>query len=384
MDFTIPEELLELKKSVREFVEKELVPIERQVEEQDKIPDAILKQMGELGYFGFPFPEEYGGVGVGYLGYCLALEELGRTNAAYSNILGAHISIGSSAIYYGGNEEQKQKYLKPLAEGKKFASFALTEPGAGSDAASIRTTATKKGDKYYLNGQKIWITNGPYADTIVVFASTNRALGPKGVSAFIVEKDFPGFVVGKTDEKMGLHGSHTCTLFFDNCEVPEENRLGPEGTGFGIAMKTLDGGRVTLAAGAVGGAQAMLEAMVKHSRERQQFGHPLAANQAIQWMIANSEVDIHAARMMMYQAAWKLDQKQRVSHEAAIIKLFASEMAGRVADRAVQVHGGLGYMREFGIERNYRDVRILRIYEGTSEVQRMIIAEDMIKNQNIG
>ncbi|NWJ45079.1 MAG: acyl-CoA dehydrogenase family protein [Chloroflexi bacterium] len=379
MDFNLPEELIELKKSVREFVGNELLPIQQQVEKEDKIPDEVLKKMASLGYFGFPFPEKYGGVEIGYLGYCLALEELGRANAAYSNIIGAHTSIGSSSIYYGGNEAQKQKYLIPLAEGKKLAAFGLTEPGAGSDAAGIRTTAYKKGDHYYINGQKIWITNGPYADVVVVYASTDKTLGPKGVSAFIVEKNFPGFVVGKTDEKMGLKGSHTCTLYFEDCEVPEENRIGPEGTGFYTAMKTLDGGRITLAAGAVGAAQALLDLSVKHATERVQFGKPIGANQAIQWMLADMEVEIHAARLMTYHAAWKLDNGQRVSHEAAMVKVYASEMANRVADKALQIHGGLGYMQEYSIERAYRDARILRIYEGTSEVQRMIIAEDLLK-----
>jgi acyl-CoA dehydrogenase len=379
MDFNFPDELIDLKKSVREFVENELLPVQMQVEKEDKIPDGILKQMGELGYFGFPFPEKYGGVEVGYLGYCLALEELGRANAAYSNIIGAHTSIGASSIFYGGNEAQKQKYLVPLAEGKMLAAFGLTEPNAGSDAASIRTTAYKKGDRYFLNGQKIWITNGPYADVVVVYASTDKTLGPKGVSAFIVEKNFPGFIVGKTDEKMGLKGSHTCTLYFEDCEVPEENRLGPEGTGFYTAMKTLDGGRVGLAAGAVGAGQALLELSIKHATERIQFGKPIGSNQAIQWMLADMETEIHAARLMTYHAAWKLDNGQRASHEAAIVKVYASEMANRVADKALQIHGGLGYMKEYPIERAYRDARILRIYEGTSEVQRMIIAEDLLK-----
>jgi acyl-CoA dehydrogenase len=380
MDFNLSEELVELKRSVREFVENELLPIQQQVEEEDEIPAAVLTKMKELGYFGLPFPEQYGGLGLGYLGYTVALEEVGRANAAYGNIIGAHTSICGGTILYGGNERQKERYLKPMAEGKLLGAFALTEPGSGSDAASIRTTAYKKGDKYILNGQKLWITNGPYADVFTVYASTDKTLGPKGVSAFIVEKDFPGFSRGKIDAKMGLHGSHTCPLYFEDCEVPEENRLGPEGAGFYTAMKALDGGRISLAAGAVGGSQALLEMSIRHSRDRQQFGRPIGSNQAIQWMLADMETEIHAARLMTYHAAWKLDQGQRASHEAAMVKVYASEMAGHVADKAVQIHGGLGYMRDYPVERAYRDVRILRIYEGTSEVQRMIIAEDLAKS----
>lgn len=380
MNFALPEELIALKKSIREFVDNELIPVSQQVEDEDKIPDNILKQMKELGYFGLPFPEEYGGQGLGYMGYCVALEELGRANAAYSNIIGAHTSIAGGTIYLGGNEQQKQKYLRGIAEGKMLGAFALTEPGSGSDAASIRTNAVKRGDRYVINGQKMWITNGPYADIITVYASTDKTLGPKGISAFIVEKGTPGLSYGKTDHKMGLHGSHTCPLFFEDMEVAEEQRLGPEGTGFYTAMKALDGGRVTLAAGAVGGAQAMLELSVQHAKERQQFGKPIGSNQAIQWMLADMETEIHAARLMVYHAAWKLDQGLRTSHEAAMVKVYASEMAGRVADKAVQIHGGTAYMSDSPVERGYRDVRILRIYEGTSEVQRMIIAEDLMRN----
>lgn len=379
MDFNLPEEIVELKKSVRDFVDNELIPISQQVEEEDKIPDKVLSQMKELGFFGVPFPQEYGGLGVGYLGYCAVLEELGRANSAYSNIIGAHTSIAGGTIYYGGTEAQKQNYLRAMAEGKKLGAFALTEPGSGSDAASIRTTAVKKGDRYIINGQKIWITNGPYADVITVYASTDKTLGPKGVSAFLVDKGTPGLDYGKVDKKMGLHGSHTCPLFFEDMEVPEENRLGPEGTGFYTAMRALDGGRISLAAGAVGGAQALLEMSVKHAKNRTQFGKPIGSNQAIQWMLVDMELDIHAARMMTYHAAWKLDSGQRASHEAAMVKLYASEMANRVADKALQIHGGTGYMRDSAVERAYRDVRILRIYEGTSEVQRMIIAEDLMK-----
>ena len=381
MDFDLPEEFVLLKRTVREFVEGRLQPIEKQVEDDDKIPDAILKEMGALGFFGLPFPEEYGGVGAGDLGYCAALEEFGRTSAAYSNLIGAHTSIGSMSIYLGGTEAQKRQYLPDLTAGKKIAAFSLTEPSSGSDAASIQTTATKKGDHWVLNGTKIWVTNGPIADVVVVYAANDRSLGPRGgITAFIVERGFTGFRVGRVDDKMGLRGSYTAELVFDDCEVPEENVLGGTvGSGFRTALGALDIGRVSLAAGAVGSSQHLLELAIAHSKRRQQFGMSIAVNQAIQWMLADSAVEIHAARLMVYDAAVKLDHGKRPSLEAAMVKVYASEMAGRVVDRVLQIHGGMGYMKDSPVERAYRDARILRIYEGTSEVQRMIIAEDLLK-----
>lgn len=381
MDFTIPESLRMLSSSVRDYVRRRLEPLAQQVEREDRIPPEILREMAALGYFGLPFPEQYGGAGVGELGYCLALEELGKTNAAYTNILGAHCSLASTAIYLAGSEAQKQKYLAPLARGEKLASFALTESNAGSDAAALQTTAVLKDSGYVLSGSKIWITNGPVAGVIVVFAATDRAKGARGgISAFIVESSFPGFKVGKIDEKMGLRGSQTAELIFDDCWVPAENLLGPEGAGFLTAMKTLDLARISLGAGAVGSAQDLLERSIKHAKARVQFGRPIAANQGIQWMLAELAVQIHAARLMVYQAAWKADRGERVSREAAMLKLFASEVAGQAADMAVQIHGGLGYMKEMGIERAYRDARILRIYEGTNEIQKLVIAEELLKD----
>lgn len=381
MDFTIPEHLQALQREVRNYVETRLDPIAKQVEDEDRIPDEIIREMGELGFFGVPFPEEYGGMGLGELGYCLCLEELGRAGAAFGNLIGASAGLCAMAIFLDGSEEQKRKYLVPLAQGKQIGSFCLSEPNAGTDAASIRTTARLRDGAWVLNGEKIWITNAPIADVFVVFAVTDRSLGPRGgISAFIVERGTPGLSVGKPDEKMGLRGSSTAPVVFEDCRVPEENLLGRLGYGFLTAMKVLDAGRISLAAGAVGGAQRLLELSLDWAKKRYQFGQPIANFQAIQWMLADMATEIHAARWMTYHAAWKLDRGERVSREAGMVKLFASEMANRVADRAVQIHGGMGYMKELPIERAYRDVRILRIYEGTSEVQRIVIAEDLIKS----
>src|SRR5881394_3021771 len=331
VDFDIPEDLRLLARTVREFVEGRLQPIEKQIEDDDRIPDAILREMGALGFFGLPFPEDYGGVGAGDLGYCVALEEFGRTSAAFSNLIGAHTSIGSMSIYLGGTEAQKRRYLPDLAAGKKIAAFSLTEPSSGSDAASIQTSATLRNGCWILNGSKIWVTNGPIADVIVVYAANDREKGARGgITGFIVESGFKGFRVGKIDEKMGLRGSYTSELVFEECEVPEANVLGGQvGAGFRTALGALDIGRVSLAAGAVGSSQHLLELAIAHSKRRVQFGKPIAVNQAIQWMLADSAVEIHAARLMVYDAAAKLDRGVRASTEAAMVKVFASEMAGR-------------------------------------------------------
>jgi acyl-CoA dehydrogenase len=380
MDFDIPDELQLVARTVRDFVETRLVPIEKEVEDSDEIPDGIVREMAALGFFGLPFPEEYGGAGAGDLGYCLALEQFGRTSAAFSNLIGAHTSIGSMSIYLGGTDEQKRRYLPDLTAGRKIAAFSLTEPSSGSDAASIQTTARKTGGRWALNGTKIWVTNGPIADVVVVYAANDRVKGARGgITAFIVESDFKGFRVGKVDEKMGLRGSKTGELIFEDCEVPEENVLGEVGAGFRTALGALDIGRVSLSAGAVGTSQHLLELGIAHAKRRKQFGQPIAANQAIQWMLADSAVEIHAARLMVYDAAAKLDRGMRVSREAAMVKVYASELANRVADRVLQIHGGMGYMKDSPVERAYRDARILRIYEGTSEVQRMIIAEELLR-----
>jgi acyl-CoA dehydrogenase len=380
MDFTIPAELQALAKEVRSFVDERLDPIAQQVEERDEIPSDILKEIAGRGYFGIPFPKEYGGRGLGELGYCVALEQLGRVNAAYSNIIGASCGLCGMTLWLSGSEEQKQKYLIPLAKGEALGGFCLTEPLAGSDAASLRTTAERVGDKYLLNGIKVYITNGPLADTLIVMATVDRTLGPKGVTAFIVETKSPGFKVVRPDKKMGLRGSVTGMLKFDDCEVPAENVLMGEGWGFIAAMRTLDIGRISLAAGAVGASQKALEIGIAYAKQRVQFEHPLIKNQAIQWPLAECAMEIHLARLGMLDAAWKVDRGEPVTKEAAMVKLFASEMAGRVMDRVLQIHGGLGYMKESPIERMYRDVRILRIYEGTNEVQHMVIGSELFRD----
>lgn len=378
MDFALPDEVTMLRDMVREYVRDRLQPLTMQVEEEDRIPDEILQEMKDLGLFSIPFPEEYGGGGLGELGYCVAFEELGAVNAAYSNIIGGHCGLCGMSIALGGSDDLKGRYLPRMATGEILGAFALTEPNAGSDAAHIQTTARRDGDDYILNGSKLWVSNGPMADLYTVFAMTDRDQGAKGVSAFVVERDTPGVTIGKVDEKMGLRGSKTSEVFFADARVPARNLIGEEGKGFRVAMQTLDGGRMSLGASCVGQAQAALDLAVEWSRQRIQFGRPISSNQAIQWMLADSEIEIHAGRMMVYHGAWKIDSGQRASHEAAMVKVYCSEMLGRVVDRAVQVHGGMGYMKEFDIERMYRDARITRIYEGTSEVQRMIIAQDVL------
>lgn len=380
MDLTIPPELEALAKEVRAFVDEQLEPISQKVEDEDLIPPLVLREMASRGFFGIPFPREYGGRAAGELGYCLALEQLGRTNAAYSNIIGASCGLCGMTLWLSGSEEQKAKYLAPLARGEIIGGFCLTEPLAGSDAASLRTSAERDGDAYLLNGTKVYTTNGPIADILVVMATIDRSLGAKGVTAFIVETKSPGFRVVRPDRKMGLRGSSTGMLRFEDCRVPAENVIMGEGWGFIAALRTLDIGRVSLAAGAVGAAQKALELGIAYAKQRIQFERPLIKNQAIQWPLAESAMEIHLARLGVLDAAWKVDRGEPVTKEAAMVKLFASEMAGRVIDRVLQIHGGLGYMKESAIERMYRDARILRIYEGTNEVQHMVIGSELFRD----
>jgi len=380
VDFTMPPEVEMLRRTVRDYARERLAPLCQKVEEDDEIPPGIVQEMAELGFFGLPFPEEYDGVGMGELGYAVAMEELGAVNAAYGNLIGAHTGIAAMSVHLDGTPEQKEKYLRPMCRGESIGAFALTEANAGSDAAAIETTARRQGDTYILNGSKIWITNGTVAGTIIAFGVTDKSLGARGgISAFIVEKGFPGFKVGKIDAKMGLRGSHTAELIFEDCQVPAANVLGQPGLGFLTAMKALDMGRIGLAAGAVGAAQYALELSCKWANQRVQFGKPIGELQAVQWMLADMATQIEATRWMTYHAAWKADQKQPVTREAAMVKLYASEMANHVVDLAVQVHGGTGYMKEFGIERMYRDARILKIYEGTNEIQRLVIARELLR-----
>jgi len=384
VDFTIPENYRMMAETVRRFVERELEPISKQVEEEDRIPEEVVQKMRELGLFGLSIPEEYGGLGLGTLGECIVYEELSKTNACFRTRIGTNNGIGSQGILIDGTEEQKRKYLPKIASGEWTACFALTEPEAGSDAANIKTRAELKGDHWVLNGRKCFITNGNIADVATVFAVTDpqkRAKG--GITAFIVEKTFPGFYVGTIEKKMGLRGSHTAELIFEDCIVPRENVIGGDqmiGYGFKTAMKVLDKGRLTMGACAVGAAQKLLELSIKYAKQRVQFGRPIAEFQAIQFMLAEMATNIYAARQMVYHAAWLRDQRgTSVIKEASMVKLFCTEMVNRVADMALQIHGGMGYMKDYPIERFYRDVRLMRIYEGTSEIQKIVIARELLK-----
>ena len=385
MDFEIPDNLRMMVETTRRFVKRDLEPISQQVEEEDRIPENVIQTMRELGLFGLGIPEEYEGLGIGCLGECLVYEEMSKVNACFRTRIGTNNGIGSQAIVLDGTPEQKQRYLPKLASGEWIGCFALTEPEAGSDAANLKTTAELHGDHWVLNGRKHFITNGNIADVATVFALTDKAKRAKGgITAFIVEKKFPGFYVGTIERKMGFRGSHTCELIFDNCQVPVDNVIGGEaniGLGFRTAMKTLDKGRLTLGACALGSAQKLLELSIEYAKQRVQFGKPIAEFQAIQTMLADMATQIYAARQMIYHAAWLRDKRgSAVVKEAAMVKLYCSEMANRVADMAVQIHGGMGYMKDYPVERFYRDLRLTRIYEGTSEIQRLVIARELLKD----
>ncbi len=381
MDFTISEDVELMRKVVRDFVESEVDPCSEQIEEEDMIPQHIIDKAKEIGLFGLSIPEEYGGIGnIGMLGKCVIYEEIGRTNNSFTTIIGAHNAIGTVGIVEMGTEEQKNKYLPDMASGERLGVFALTEPNAGSDASNLSTTAVKKEDKWVINGTKHFITNAGISDIFTVMAVTDKSKGAKGITAFIVEKGVPGFNIHKMGAKMGLHGSHTYELVFEDCEIPVENILGQEGQGYVNALKILANGRVGLAARNLGSCQKLLELSLKYANERIQFGKPILSNQAIQHMLAEMATEIEAVRSFTYRVAWMVDQDMKIAKEAAMIKLFASEVFGRVADKAVQIYGGMGYMKEFPIERFYRDARIARIYEGTSEIQKMVIVNQLIKN----
>ncbi|MBT9172674.1 MAG: Acyl-CoA dehydrogenase [Syntrophomonadaceae bacterium] len=380
MDFKLSDELKLMQLTVREFVEKEVHPKEAQIEEKDSIPDELINKVRQLGLFGISIPEKYGGLGLDMVGKCIIAEELGRGCAGFAALLGSHTGIGTSGIVMAGSDFLQGKYLPAMAEGTKIGAFALTEPDAGSDASALKTTAVKKGDRWILNGTKHFITNGPEASVITTMAVTDPSRGAKGISAFLVENTFPGFKVGTVEKKMGLRGSHTSELIFDDCEVPEENLLGKENEGFIVALRVLASGRAGLAARSVGACRRLMELCLRYAHERVQFGRPIIENQAIQWMLADMATETEAARALTYQTAWQVDQGMDIIRAAAMTKLFASEVYCRVADKAVQIHGGMGYMKELPIERIYRDARITRIYEGTSEVQRMVIAAQLMKN----
>ncbi|MFZ5755172.1 MAG: acyl-CoA dehydrogenase [Bacillota bacterium] len=379
MEFSLSPKHEMLRTMYREFSEKELVPIAAQIDETMEFPFETVKKMAELGFMGIPYPKEYGGAAAGDLAYILAVEEISRACASHGVTLSVHISLCCWPIYKYGNQAQKEKYLIPLASGKKLGAFGLTEPNAGTDASGLQTRAVFDGDEYVLNGSKIFITNGGIADVYVVQAVTDPGKGLKGISSFIVEKGTPGFTFGKKENKMGIRGSVQTELIFQDCRIPKENLLGQEGDGFKIAMTTLDGGRIGIGAQALGIAQAALEEAVKYSKERIQFNKPIANNQAIQWMIADMATEIDAARFLVYRAAWLKENNKPYSKEAAMAKLFASETAMRASHKAVQIHGGYGFIKEYRVERLMRDAKITEIYEGTSEVQRMVIAGATLK-----
>jgi alkylation response protein AidB-like acyl-CoA dehydrogenase len=377
MDYTLPPEYRMLQRTIREFVEAEIAPIAAQIDREDCTPPSLVRKMAQAGMFGLPFSTKYGGGGAGELGYCIMMEEIARASSAVGVIVGAHIGIGGGAIYIDGSEEQKQRYMPALCRGEKLAAFCLTEPQAGSDAANLRTTATRDGDGWVLNGTKLWASNGNRADILSVFAANDRSMGARGgITAFIVEKEFGGVTVARLEEKMGLHGSDTALLIFENCRVPRENVIGMVGAGFLTAMKTLDGGRLSLGAAALGGAQYGLETMVRWSQAAIENNQSLANRQAIQWMIADTAMEVAALRHMVYSAAWLFDQGKKVSRESAMIKAYATEVGARAVDRAIQVHGKAGLRHGAPVERHFRDERIARIFEGTNEVQRMIIAQE--------
>lgn len=367
------------------FVRERLVPAENEVAENDEIPAGIVAEMRELGLFGLCIPEEYGGLGLTMEEEVLVAFEIAKTSPAFRSLIGTNNGIGSQGLIVDGTEEQKRDYLPRLASGELIASFALTEPGSGSDAASLRTSARRDGDDYVINGTKRFITNAPEAGIFTVMARTNPEIrGAGGISAFIVEKGTPGVSIGKTDRKMGQTGAHTADVIFDNCRVPAANLIGgKEGVGFKTAMKVLDKGRLHISAICVGAAERMLDDALRYAVERQQFGKPIAEFQLIQAMLADSKAEIYAARSMVLDAARRRDNREDISTEASCCKLFASEMCGRVADRAVQIHGGAGYVSEYAIERFYRDVRLFRIYEGTTQIQQLVIARNMIRDAQV-
>lgn len=377
MDFTFSKDIELLRKAVRDFVLHEVEKVAMEIEETDEIPDHIVSLSKEMGLFGLSVPEEYGGLGLDMVGKCAIYEELGKTHNGYTTLIGAHTGIGTVGIVELGTEEQKQKYLPKMASGEWIGAFALTEPSAGSNAANLKTTAVKKGDRYIINGSKHYITNAVCGNIFTVMAVTDPDKGARGITSFIVEKSFPGFKLGAVERKMGLRGSHSAELFFEDLEVPEENVLGTEGNGYVNALKILANGRAGLAARNLGSCQKLLEMSMDYALQRVQFGKPIFEQQAVQHMLSDMALEIEVLRAMTYRVAWMGDQGQRVVKEAAMAKLYGSDVYNRVADLAVQIHGGIGYMRDYPIERFYRDARITKIYEGTSQIQKNIIAAEL-------
>ncbi|MBZ9633270.1 acyl-CoA dehydrogenase [Clostridium sp. FP1] len=379
MDFSLTKQQEFVKQMVREFTINEVEPLAAEIDRTERFPMETVEKMARYHMLGIPISTEFGGAGGDNLSYVIAVEELSKACGTTGVILSAHTSLCAGPIDMFGSLEQKKKYLIPLAKGEKLGAFGLTEPNAGTDASEQQTTAVLEGDNYILNGSKIFITNGGVADTFIVFAMTDKSKGTKGITAFIVEKEFPGFSIGKHEDKLGIRASSTTELVFENCIVPKENMLGKEGKGFGIAMKTLDGGRIGIAAQALGIAEGALEAAAKYMKERKQFGKPLSAFQGLQWMMAELDVKVEASKLLVYKAAWNKDNGLPYSLEAARAKLYASETAMEVTTKAVQIFGGYGYTKEYPVERMMRDAKITEIYEGTSQVQKMVIAANLLK-----
>jgi butyryl-CoA dehydrogenase len=380
LNLELTEEQQLLQKSVREFAEGEVKPLAKEIDETGRFPLDTFKKAAELGLTGVALPENYGGAGMDHISYTIVIEEIARVCASTSVILSVQNSLYCDPIYRFGTEDQKQRLLVPFARGEKVGCYALTEPQAGSNAAALQTKAVRKGDTYVINGTKAWITNGGAADAAIAYVNTQPEKGEKGITALVVEKGTPGFSVGKEEKKLGIHGTACTELVFSDCVVPASNRIGEEGEGYRVALSTLDGGRIGIAAQATGIAQGAFEAALSYAQQRQAFGHPIADFQAIQFMLADMATEIDAARLLARRAAWKQDSGARFSMEAAIAKLFASEMSTRVAHKAIQIHGGYGYSSEYPVERAYRDARITEIYEGTSEIQRLVIAAWVLKS----
>ncbi|MDQ0214176.1 alkylation response protein AidB-like acyl-CoA dehydrogenase [Oikeobacillus pervagus] len=379
MNFQLSEEHEMIRKMVRDFALNEVAPTAAERDEEERFDREIFDKMAELGLTGIPWPEQYGGSGMDYLAYCIAVEELSRVCASTGVTLSAHTSLAGWPIYKFGTEEQKQKYLKPMAQGEKIGGYGLTEPGSGSDAGGMKTTARLEGDHYVLNGSKIFITNGGIADIYVVFAMTDSTQKHRGTSAFIVESSFEGFSVGKKEKKLGIRSSPTTEIIMEECRVPKENLLGEEGDGFKVAMMTLDGGRNGIAAQAVGIAQGALDAAIEYSKERKQFGKPIVANQGISFKIADMATSIEASRLLTYQAAWLESEGLPYGKASAMSKLLAGDTAMKVTTEAVQIFGGYGYTKDYPVERYMRDAKITQIYEGTQEIQRLVISRMVTK-----
>ena len=379
MNFNLTNEQEMIRAVVRDFAEREVEPIAGEIDQSGRFPTETVEKMVKAGFMGVPFPEKYGGAGADELAYAMTVEELSKKCGTTGVIVSAHTSLGAWPIFRYGTEEQKEKYLVPLAKGEKLGAFGLTEPGAGTDAAGQQTTAILDGDEYIITGSKIFITNGGQADTYIIFAMTDKSAGTRGISAFIIEADTPGFTIGKIEDKLGIRASATTELVFQNCRIPKENLLGREGQGFAIAMSTLDGGRIGIAAQALGIAAGALEESIQYVQEREQFGRPIGKFQGLQWMIAEMATDVEAARLLVYKAAHYKREGKPYSKEAAMAKLFASEVAMDVTTKAVQLFGGYGYTSDYPVERMMRDAKITEIYEGTSEVQKMVIAGSVIR-----